>query len=452
MATATGRRPLEEGAVDIPSLRVNPLRAARFGGCVLRHVGRDLALDRGRAPRAAAARGIGQAFTDLGPTFIKLGQMISANPAIFPPFMIEAFEHNQDRCRPLPFATVRDTVEAELGLPLDGAFSRFEPVPLASGSIAQVHYAELPNGERVAVKVRRPGLVELLGQDLALMQGAARMAVRLRPQYNVANPLGAVADFKITLGEELAFRLEAQRMKTLAAVFAGWPIAIPEVIDDHTTDRVLTMTFLGGTKINDLATIDAKGHDRKALADLLISSLLHSSLQRGIFHGDGHPGNLVVLDDGRLGVYDFGIVGQLADEDRIQVSRFFRGLILQDFNVMAEALMTLADLSEADLEGATADMEVMTSALLGPDGTFRLTDIDHAGILTAFLGIANTHHLIIPTDLILLFKQLLYLNGLANVLDPDLDVFEGDRFFQHFARDDGMASGTHDGAPDRSPG
>lgn len=439
MATRTERRPLEAGAVHIPIRRVNPLRAVHVVWSIAWHVARAVVRDRGRSPRRAAVAAVGQAFTDLGPTFIKLGQMISANPAIFPQFIIEAFAHNQDRCRPERFDVVERTIHEDLGGPIAEIFHEFDRVPLASGSIAQVHRAVLRDGTVVAVKVQRPRLVELLGQDLALMEVMAKALVRLRPRYAVTNPVGAVHDFRITLGEELAFLVEARRMDELRTVFDAWPVVIPRVVAEHTTDRVLTMEFVDGIKINRVAELHAAGHDLRHFADLLISSLLYSALQRGIFHGDGHPGNLVALDGGRLGMYDFGIVGRIVDEDRRQISRFFRGLILERFDVMAQSLTTLADLSAANLEGAMADLQDMNAQLMGPDGQFRLAEIDHTQILTSFLSIANRHGLIIPTDLILLFKQLLYLNGLANLLDPGLDVFEGDRFFAHFAQDDGMA-------------
>lgn len=439
MAERDRRRPAVDGAIEIPVVRPRIGRILHVAAVTSRHVLASVLRRRGRTVRGAAIDGAGEAFTALGPTFVKLGQMISANPVIFPPAVIEAFSHCQDRVPGEPFSTVEQTVRAELGRPVDEVFERIEPEPIASASIAQVHRAWLLDGSPVVVKVQRPGLASLLAVDLAVLDLAARTLVRLRPRYGVANPAGVVRDFRVTLGEELSFRVEAAWMDRLREVFDGWPIAIPPVVHSLTTDRLLTMGVMEGTKVNELAALDAAGHDRAVVAELLISSLLYSALQVGIFHGDGHPGNLVVLDDGRLGIYDFGIVGQLDDGDRREVSRFFRGLILSRFDVMAGALTQLADLSHADLEGATADLAAMQSQLFTSDGQFKLADMDHAGLLTSFLEIANRHSLIIPTDLVLLFRQLLYLNGLANLLDPELDVFEGSRFFPFFATDDGWA-------------
>lgn len=439
MADRNSRRPPTAGAIDIPVVRPQVRRVLRVLWVTGWHVATSLLRRRGRRPRQAAVDGAGEAFTALGPTFVKLGQMISANPVIFPPAVVEAFSHCQDRVPGEPFRIVEQTIAAELGRPTGEVFARIDPEPIASASIAQVHRAWLLDGSEVVVKVQRPGLAALLAADMAVLDFAARTFVRLRPRYAVANPAGVVRDFRVTLSEELSFRVEAAWMDQLRVIFDGWRVAIAPVLHDLTTDRLLTMGLMEGVKINDLAGLDAAGHDRVRVAELLISSLLYSALQVGVFHGDGHPGNLVVLDDGRLGLYDFGIVGQLHDDDRRQVSRFFRGLILSRFDVMANALTQLADLSHANLEGATADLTAMQSQLFGADGQFKLAEMEHAKLLTSFLEIANRHNLIIPTDLVLLFKQLLYLNGLANLLDPDLDVFEGNRFFPHFATDDGWA-------------
>lgn len=437
MADRYSRRPPAEGAVDIAELRPSVARLIQVVATVGAHVLVSVVRSRGRRPRAAAVQGAGEAFRRLGPTFVKLGQMISANPIIFPPAVIEAFSQCQDQVPAEEFSIARRTVVEDLDRPVHDVFKWIDPEPIASASIAQVHRANLADGTPVVVKIQRPGLARLLARDLAILELAARTLVRVRPRYGVANPVGVVRDFRSTLSEELSFKVEAGWMEHLQKVFADWPVAIAAVHHEATTDRLLTMDLMEGIKINDLPALDAAGHDRKAVAELLISSLLSSALQGGTFHGDGHPGNLVVLPDGRLGIYDFGIVGQLTDGDRREVSRFFRGLILSRFDVMAQALTQLADLSNADLDGATKDMMAMQSQLFGADGTFKLTEIDHAGLLGTFLEIANKHGMIIPTDLVLLFKQLLYLNGLANLLDPDLDVFEGERFFPFFATDDG---------------
>ena len=439
MAERYLRRPPEVGAIRLPQRRASAARAGRVVWTIWRHALPAYLGGRGLTRRSRAVDAVGQAFVELGPTFVKLGQMISANPTIFPPAAIEAFSRCQDQCDPQPFAAVEKIVKEELGHDLKEFFSSFDPEPIASGSIAQVHRATTVDGREVAVKVQRLGLANLLSRDLALMSFATRWLVRLRPAYEVTNPAGVVDDFRHTLSEELAFRVEARRMDELRGVFADWPIVIPVVHHDLSTDRVLVMELVSGIKIDQVDELTAAGLEPSRLADLLISSFLYSAMHCGTFHGDGHPGNLSALSGNRICMYDFGIMGRLADQDRIQASRFFRALNLQRFDLMAESLLTLADLSEANLEGAMADIEVLTSELMGPDGDFKLAEVDFAKVLTSFLTMANRHRLILPTDLILVFKQLLYLNGLAICLEPELSVFDGDRYFEFFAPDDGLA-------------
>lgn len=437
MADRTARRPAEPGAVTIPRRRVSFRRTARVVWTIGRHAAPAYVRGRRSDRRARTVDAVGQAFVDLGPTFIKLGQMISANPAMFPPAVIEAFAGCQDRCHPQPLEVVRQIVEHDLGRPFDRCFATFEPDPIASGSIAQVHRATTPDGMPVAVKVQRLGLVDLLGRDLALMRFAARAVVRLRPAYGVTNPLGVVEDFRVTLGEELGFRVEAARMDELREVYEGWPIVVPTVVADLTTDRVLTMELVEGIKLNARDELTAAGLDPSRLAEILISSFLYAALQKGVFHGDGHPGNLAALSGDRICLYDFGITGRLADVDRIQVSRFLRAMNLQRFDVLAESLLTLGDLSAENLAAAMVDMEQATIEVFSTDG-MALVDLDHAQLLSTFLVLANRHGMALPTDLVLLFKQLLYLNGLACQLEPSLDLFDGERYFEFFAPDDGF--------------
>lgn len=439
MAGRDSRRPVEAGAVILPRVRPSARRTARVVWIIARRtVPAYVRASRGER-RKRAIDALGHAFVELGPTFIKIGQLISANPVMFPAAVVEAFARCQDRCDPQPRRVVEQILAEDLGAPVGVRFRSFEPQPIASGSIAQVHRAVTLDGDQVAVKVQRLGLARILALDLAMFSFAARVLVRLRPAYAVTNPAGAIEDFRHSLSEELAFLLEARRMDELREVYADWPIVVPRTYAALTTDRVLTMELVEGVKPDDPDKLVAAGLDPAKVADLLVSSFIYAALTTGLFHGDGHPGNLAVLDDNRICLYDYGIMGRLADDDRIQLSRFLRSLGLQQFDVTAEALLTIADLSEANLVEAMADVAVLFgSDVINQDGAFRLADIDHAKMLAEFLAVANRHNMILPVDLVLFFKQLLYLNGLANTLAPDLSVFDGGRFFEYFAPDDGM--------------
>lgn len=412
------------------SLRTRRLRQLGFAG--VRHaagMARLLVTDRGRPLPEVAALQLRLAFQGLGPTFVKMGQLISSSPGTFPQVLVEEFAHCQDAVPPEPWETVAATLTTELG-DLRSKFRWIDWNPMAAGSIAQVYPAELAGapaggGADVVLKVQRSNLVETLREDLDMLLRGARVAVRLRPSLAAANPVGVIEDFAHGLVEELTFRTEAANMDRLRTALSGWPIRIPEVHWDLTTDRVLTMERLEGVKVSDMAGLARLDVDRRLLADTILGSLLSSALQHGIFHGDGHAGNMLVLPDGTLGMLDFGIVGRLDDETRVKVSRLLAALVDRRFDVMAVVIMDLADVTGVDLAVAGADLTAIAGAYLDRP----LEDIPLARLLGELLRAANRHGVTLPTDLILLMKQILYLDGLGRTLNPGFDVFaDGARF------------------------
>ncbi|HZT66252.1 MAG TPA: AarF/UbiB family protein [Acidimicrobiales bacterium] len=390
---------------------------------------RLLVTDRGRPLPELAALQLRLAFQGLGPTFVKLGQLVSSSPGTFPQVLVEEFAHCQDAVPPEPWETVAATLTHELG-DLRRHFRWIEWRPMAAGSIAQVYPATLADGREVVLKVQRSNLEELLREDLRMLLKGARAAVRVVPRLAAANPVGVIEDFAAGLVEELAFRVEAAHMDRLRKVLADWPIHIPEVHWDLTTDRVLTMERLDGMKVSDTEALSQMELDRRELADTILGSLLASALQHGFFHGDGHAGNMLVLADGTLGMLDFGIVGRLDDETRIKVSRLLAALVDRRFDLMAISIMDLADASGVDLVAATADL----SSIAGDYLERPLEDIPLARLLGELLRAANRHGVTLPTDLVLLMKQILYLDGLGRTLNPGFDVFaDGARFTRYIA-------------------
>jgi ubiquinone biosynthesis protein len=343
--------------------------------------------------------------------------------------MVEEFAHCQDAVPPEPWETVADTLVAELG-DLRDTFRWIDWRPIAAGSIAQVYPATLADGSEVVLKVQRSNLVETLRQDLDMLLRGARAAVRVLPSLAAANPVGVIEDFANGLVEELAFRVEAAHMDRLREVLRGWPIRIPRVHWDLTTDRVLTMERLDGVKVSDTAALSHMDLDRAELADTILGSLISSALQHGYFHGDGHAGNMLVLPDGTLGMLDFGIVGRLDPGTRVKVSRLLAALVDRRFDVMAVQIMDLAAVADADLAAAGADLTAIAGAFLERP----LEDIPLARLLGELLRSANRHGVVLPTDLILLMKQILYLDGLGRTLNPGFDVFaDGARFTRYLA-------------------
>lgn len=411
-------------------LRTQRLRQLGFAG-VRNAVGlaRLLVTDRGRPLPELAALQLRVAFQGLGPTFVKLGQLVSSSPGTFPQVLVEEFAHCQDAVPPEPWETVAAILTAELG-DLRSKFRWIDWRPIAAGSIAQVYPATLVDGSEVVLKVQRSNLEEMLRQDLQMLLLGARAAVRVRPRLAAANPVGVIEDFAAGLVEELAFRVEAGHMDRLRGVLADWPIRVPTVHWDLTSDRVLTMERLDGVKVSDTAALSQMDLDRRALSDTILGSLLSSALQHGFFHGDGHAGNMLVLRDGTLGMLDFGIVGRLDADTRVKVSRLLAALVDRRFDAMALSIMDLADVTEADLPAATADLTAIAGDFLNKP----LEDIPLAKLLAELLRAANRHRIILPTDLILLMKQILYLDGLGRTLNPGFDVFaDGARFTRFLA-------------------
>jgi ubiquinone biosynthesis protein len=369
------------------------------------------------------------AFQELGPSFIKLAQVISSSPGTFPPLLVEEFAHCQDDVPPEPWEQVAKTLEEEL-LDLRGHFRWIDWTPIAAASIAQVYPATLADGTEVVLKVQRTGLDQTLRQDLAIMLTGAHLLVRLVPSTSAVNPVGVIEDFADNLVQELDFAAEASHMERLRGILKGWPIRIPQVYNNLSTAKVLCMERLYGIKISDTTALLKAGIYLPNLVDTIVGSLIYSALNYGFFHGDGHPGNMLVLPSGELGLLDFGIVGQLNDEDRITVSELLAALIDRRFDQVALAVVKLSQATNVDIAAAVADLNQLTAKYLsGP-----IDQIPVARLLADAIRSANRQGVILPKDLVLLFKQILYLDGLGRRLNPNFDVFaDGARFKQYLA-------------------
>ncbi len=385
---------------------------------------RVLVTDRSRPVPELAALQLRMAFQGLGPTFVKLAQLVSSSPGTFPQVLVEEFAHCQDSVPPESWETVGATLRSELG-DLQGKFRWIDWRPMAAGSIAQVYPATLVDGSDVVIKVQRSDLHDTLRQDLRMLLAGARVAVKVAPRLAAANPVGVIEDFARGLIEELAFRVEASHMDRLRTIFEDWPISIPTVHWDLTTDKVLVMERLDGVKVSDTFALDRIAVDREALADTILAATMASGLRHGFFHGDGHAGNMLVLEGGRLGLLDFGIVGRLSPDHRLNLSHLLYALVDKRFDIVATSIMAMADMSGADIEGAVADLQAISAQYLD----LPLEEIPMGKLLGDLLRSANRHGVVLPTDLVLMFKQILYLDGLGRVLNPGFDVFaDGERF------------------------
>lgn len=370
--------------------------------------------------RPALADELRHGFEHLGPTYTKLGQMVASTPGVFPEFLVDGMQGCLDEVRPLRLDTVLGVVESELGAPASELFAHFDPEPLASASIGQVHVARTVDGTEVVVKVQRPGISDRIHTDLRLMARAAAFAERLSRHARLMQPEATVADFAQTLRGELSFMIEARAMEDVAASLGDFAeadrVRIPSVHWRWTTPRVLTMDRVQGCRLDDLAALDAGGFDGAALLKVGVRAWLHSALVHGVFHGDMHAGNLWVDDEGRLTFLDFGICGRLTADARQNLFTALPALLARDFTALAEALFVPLDGDgDVDVPAVVADLE----ATLTPVLDAPLGQISYAQAFVEVVRVGLRHGVLLPNDLILVFKQFFYVERFTQLLAPE---------------------------------
>ena len=383
----------------------------------------------GTASRADLARRLRLAAEALGPTYIKLGQIIASGEGLFPSELVTEMRACRDQVPPETFAAVRAVVEEDLGRPLEDVFARFDRRPLAAASIAQVHAAALhpesPGEEpiEVVVKVQRPGIKALVEADLQVMATIAPLLVGRIPIAALANPPALVELFGETITEELDFRLEADNMLDVAAVYAQLgrsPYVVPRPHPTLVTRRVLVMERLAGFAFEDVAGMRAADIDTTEVVRSGMIGFLEGAMLHGIFHGDLHAGNLFVLPDGRTALLDFGITGRMGDVRR---RAFLRLLVSATMNDLRGQLAAIRDLGalppDVDLEGVIRDLD-----LEGPvvDPT-NLTPEQLTGEIQKVVKGLIGYGAKLPKELMLFIKNLVFLDGAIATLAPDLDLF-----------------------------
>jgi len=309
--------------------------------------------------RATPAERVRMVIEELGPTFIKLGQILSTRGDIVPADFIKELEKLQDTVPPIEFSPIQAQVERELKQPLYEVFPTFEPVPVASASLGQVHFATLPDGQEVAVKVFRPGTDKLIETDLDILLELAAQAEKRTTWGEYYGVVSLAQEFADTLRTEQNYEQEGHNIDRYQQMFAGdGTVRVPKVFWETTTRRVLTMERMGGIKITDIEALDAAGLDRKEVARRNIAILLKAVLQEGFFHADPHAGNFRVLPNEVIAMMDFGIMGQLDPVERLGLVQLFVGLFRQDTDRVIEALSDLGiATSGADRRNLARDLD-----------------------------------------------------------------------------------------------
>lgn len=364
-----------------------------------------------RYERLSGPVALRRAFERLGPTYVKLGQLVASGEALFPQRYSDEFRALLDRVPPFDFAHVSATIERELGAPIDALFDDFEEKPMAAASIAQVHAARLPDGAEVVVKVQRPGIGELAACDVAIMKWMARIAQRLSLHARRANVLAVIEDFETNLAVELDFGNEAARMREFNDVMRAMgtdSVAAPIVHEELSSARVLTMERFTGWRLDDTVAIVNSPYDAEERLLTGIRAWFQTLILRGFFHGDVHAGNFMLLKDGRIGYLDFGIVGIFDEAQKKNVLEYVIGFQQRDFDRVAQAMIamgTVDDPSDVDLPKLGADLAVAYAPLVDPDESFKMRDL-----LPSVMRVSRAHGLRMPRDLVLVTKQLVYLD------------------------------------------
>ena len=416
---------------DLPEL-IRPRRLPQGGRAftVVRRLGTAVGMwawkGRGKdrsTSRADLSRRLRIAAEHLGPTYIKLGQIISSGEGLFPEELVEEFKKCRDQVPAEPFSEVRATVESELGRSLEDVFSSFDRRPLAAASIAQVHAATLRTGERVVVKVQRTTVAELVTKDLGVMAWLAPFLVGRLPFAALANPPALVELFAETITEELDFRLEAQNMLDVARSFVDLGqrgYIIPRPHPTLVTRRVLVMERLDGFNFDDVASMKEAGVDTHEVVRTGMIGFMEGALIEGVFHGDLHGGNLFVMPDGKVALLDFGITGRMDEVKRRAFLRLMLGAITNDVRVQLAALRDLGALPmDTDLEAVIVDL-----GLEGPgiDPT-QLTPEEMIGEIQRIVKLLLGYGARMPKELMLYVKNMVFLDGAIARLAPDLDLF-----------------------------
>lgn len=361
-----------------------------------------------------------RALEELGPTFVKLGQILSTRADLIPPAFEAELARLQDAAPPVPFPLIARSVATALGRPLEEAYARFDAQPLAAASIGQVHAATLPDGAEVAVKVRRPDIIDQVDEDLELLRRLARVAQRRWPLAQRYDPLGLAMEFETTLRGELDYEREgANADRIRAELDRDDSVHVPLVHWDHTTTEVLTLERIEGRKITDVEGLAADGVDRTRVARIFCEMYLKMVFVTGFFHADPHPGNVFVRADGTLGLVDYGMVGQVDDATRRALGAVLIALAVADADRLAGAM---ADLGVAPPGG---DANALRDDLAEFMATYRhltLEELQIRVILGDMLAVVRRHHLRLPHELALLLKTVTICEGVAQQLDPGFEL------------------------------
>ena len=410
--------------------RENIVRFSQIGRVLVRHgfgfvfdVRRDRRERRGveelLAPNFAGR--LRRTLDDLGPTFVKFGQLLSTRSDIIPEGVLSELQKLQDKVAPMPIEVARAVIEGELGVPVEKPFAEFDPVWLGSASIGQVYRARLHRGEQVAIKVQRPEAPGRVEADLALMRDLAALLDARFGDRIFLDLKELVAEFEGVIRRELDYEQEAQNARRFAANFAGTLVKIPEIYTDLSTKRVITMEFIEGTRFLDIRPLLLTPAERRRVATMGAEAIFKMAFEEGFFHGDPHPGNLFLTPEGELALLDFGMVGFMSHGDIEALSRLFIAVIQQDAAAVLRGLERLGVRYAPEVRG---DLVQELREFLVKYSGLSVGEVTLGQALSELISLVRRYRLSMPPVFPLLTKALVTAEALSRSIDPTINVYE----------------------------
>ena len=362
------------------------------------------------------------AMEELGPTFVKLGQILAGRADLFGPEWIAEFEKLHSHVPAVPLEALRPQLREDLGGEPETVFKRFDTEPLAAASIAQVHRAQLQDGTEVIIKIRRPGIADTIAADLRLLGRLAALAEEQLPWLKPYRPQQLVKELAKSLQRELDLASECRNAERIAKNMDTMPwIVVPRVHWQHTRERVNVQDFIGGIAGHHLEQLAQDGYDRRLLAQRGAQAVLKMIVEDGLFHADPHPGNVFYLPGNRIAFIDFGMVGRLSTRRRAELLALLLGLVERDAQAVADVLLDwTGDGSSADIDALESEIEAFVDQYYG----VPLAQLSLGGMLGDVTAMLREHRLALPSDLALLIKAFITLEGLGRSLDPDFHMAE----------------------------
>lgn len=365
---------------------------------------------------------IRMAAEELGPTFVKLAQVLSNRPDLVPEGLVKEFEKLQDRVPPFDAETAKSIIELELGKPLEEIFSDFKTVPMASASIGQVHRATLIDGTEVVVKVQRPDVKEIVERDLQLIWEIVQRSDRYLKKQGVLNALDVVAAFERSMVKELDYSNEARNIQRFRTFYKNESnFYIPQVYRNISTDKVLVIEFVSGCKFTDKKQIREWGLNPKKIVENGLNIYLKQIFEYGYFHADPHPGNVLIRPDGIICLIDFGMVGQLSRRDKLAFANVFIAMAEQDSRKMAQAMRKLA------ISDGIKDLRLLEADLQELIDDYVLLDVSEGSIADVIAKLQNImvrYEMVVPAGIFLIFRALAILEGIGKIMHPTLNTYD----------------------------